>query len=376
MTRRRSWSAVLAALVFGASGLLIGYLLAPLPPVDLPAATRVYAADGRLLTRLGIQDRVPVPLDEVPLHLRQAVIAVEDRRFYRHFGLDPIGIVRAAWRNLTAGELVEGGSTLTQQLARTLYLSQDRTLARKLREALLALKIETHWSKDEILERYLSAIYMGHGAWGMEVAAQTYFGKSVRQVNLAEAAMLAGIIGSPEHFSPHRNRSLAERRQALVLERMVEEGFITAVQAQAARAVPLQLAEPPATRATAPYFIDYVRHVLSRELPAVAADLDRGGYRIYTTIDPELQRAAEQRLREGLGEPTRRDAHGVPQPQGALVALDPRTGYIRALVGGRDYSESSFNRAYRARRQPGSAFKVFVYTAALDRGIPPTATQV
>lgn len=381
MRRKHWWTALLAVVILGSSGWLIGYLLTPLPPPELPQASQVLAANGEIIARIGVENRVVVPLEQMPSYLLAAVVAQEDHRFYRHFGIDPISIVRAAVQNFRAGTIVEGGSTLTQQLARTWYLTMQRTFLRKLEEALLALRIETHFSKDEILGHYLNSIYMGHGAWGMEAAAQVYFGKSVRDINLAEAALLAGIIGAPERFTPHRHPDLARRRQLTVLQRMVEHGYIDPATAAAARQAAIRFAPPPAAgqqglAADSAYFVDYVRSVLRERAPQVAADLDRAGYRIFTTLEPDLQRAAVQRLREGLDVPAAQSQEGLSQPQGALVAMDPTTGYIKALVGGRDFAASPFNRAYQARRQPGSAFKVFVYTAALAAGHPPTATQV
>ncbi|MDR7556630.1 MAG: penicillin-binding protein 1A [Armatimonadota bacterium] len=332
--------------------------------------TRIYAENGELIASLYRENRRIVPLAAIPLTLQQAVIAIEDERFYAHRGVDPRGIARAVWRNLREGQVVEGGSTITQQLARNLFLSQERAFSRKVAEMLLAVEIERRLTKDEILERYLNLVYFGQGAYGVEMAAQVYFGKSARDLTLAEAALLAGLIRAPSVYSPYRNLALARARQALVLQRMVQLGYITPAQAAAARAAPIQLA--PASNAglvgiRAPYFVSFI---LTRLLETYGEDLVyKGGLQVYTTLDPRLQALAEQAVRRGLEAAARRRLNAT---QAALVALDPRTGAIRAMIGGADFARSQFNRAWQARRQPGSAFKVFVYTTAIARGIPPT----
>lgn len=367
-----------AAAVVTALGLLgLGaWLLTPLPPAQVPVATRVYDAQGRLITYIAAQRRVPVAGEDMPLALRQAVVAVEDSRFYRHWGVDPIGVVRAFVRNYQAGRTVEGASTITSQLARNSYLSLERTWDRKIREAFLSLKLEAHMTKEEILTAYLNTIYYGHGAYSAEVAARTYFGKGVAELDLAESALLAAVIRSPGLYSPYLDLQRARERRDFVLGRMVELGYITAAEAEAARAQPIRLAGLEESVPAAPYFVDYVRSLLREHLPHVEADLARGGYEIHTALDLDMQRAAEEAFARHLGSVSHRDAQGIAQPQGALVALDPRNGHIKALVGGRDFRESQFNRATDARRQPGSAFKVFVYTALVDQGIPLSATQL
>ncbi|MDR7481736.1 MAG: penicillin-binding protein 1A [Armatimonadota bacterium] len=332
--------------------------------------TRIYAENGELIASLYRENRRIVPLTAVPLVLRQAVIAIEDERFYTHRGIDPRGIARALWRNLREGAVVEGGSTITQQLARNLFLSQERALSRKVAEMLLAIEIERRLTKDEILERYLNLVYFGQGAYGVEMAAQVYFGKPARDVTLGEAALLAGLIRAPSVYSPYRNPGLARARQELVLQRMVQLGYITPAQAAAAQAARIALA--PASNAglvgiRAPYFVSFI---LTRLLETYGEELVyKGGLQVYTTLDPRLQALADQAVRRGLEAAVRRRLNAT---QAALVALDPRTGAIRAMIGGADFARSQFNRAWQARRQPGSAFKVFVYTTAISRGIPPT----
>ncbi|HEY8394142.1 MAG TPA: PBP1A family penicillin-binding protein, partial [Thermaerobacter sp.] len=310
--------------------------------------------------------------EEIPQHLRQAVVAAEDARFYHHHGFDPIAIGRALVRNLRAGKVVEGGSSITQQLARTLYdLSLRRTLSRKSREAFLTLKLETRFNKDQILNMYLNQVYFGRGAYGVKVAAREYFGKPLESLTLAESATLAAFIRGPEIY--WRDPERARGRRDWVLERMAELGMISREEARRAQAEPLRLRPPGEAGRAAPYFVDFVRGRLTRELPEVASQLATGGFRIYTTLDLDMQRAAQEaaaRL-DTLVAPLE-EHDGVPQPQVALVALDPATGGIRAMVGGRSYEDSRFNRAVYARRQPGSAFKPFLYTAVLAAGEPVT----
>ncbi len=337
------------------------------PPCE---ATRIYASNGELIASLYRENRIFVPLSQIPLHLQQAVIAVEDAGFYQHRGISLRGIARAMWRNLLAGELIEGGSTITQQLARTLFLSQERALSRKIAEILLALEIERRLTKEEILERYLNQVYFGQGAYGVEMAARIYFGKSVGQLTLAESAMLAGLIRAPSLYSPYENFQLAKRRQIIVLDRMVESGYITPEEAEKAKQEPVRLVE----RANAgligiraPYFVSYI---LPQLLERYGEDgVYCGGLQVYTTLDVRMQAVAEKAVRLGIDEAKRANLRIT---QGALVAIDPRTGAIRAMIGGYDFRKSQFNRAWQARRQPGSAFKPFIYVTALANGIPPT----
>lgn len=348
----------------------------PLPQPTVPVASRVYDASGRMAARVFVENRVVVPLSEIPRHLRDAVVAVEDHRFYRHFGVEPLGILRAAVRNLAAGEVVEGGSTITQQLARNLYLSQARTVTRKLHEVFLAVSLEAHLTKDEILERYLNQIYLGHGTYGVEAASLFYFGKHVRDLDLSECALLAGVVRSPETLSPRRNPEAAVARRNLVLDLMAKYGFLSPGEAAEAKKQPLRLGRAPLEQDGCSFFVQHVIEEISRQIPGLTeAELARGGYGIYTTMDLDMQLAAEAAIKEGLSFAAP-DPRGVPQPQGALVAMDPGSGYVKALVGGTDFDKSNWNRATKAVRQPGSAFKPFLYYAVLARGYPPTAQQV
>lgn len=355
------------------------FAFVPLREPQIPVSTEILDVSGNLIGRLYEQNRIQVSAAEIPRDLKNAVVAVEDSRFYSHFGIDPYGIARAMYRNIRAGRLVEGGSTITQQLAKNLFLTPKRTLSRKILEAVLTLKLEANYSKQEILGMYLNQIYLGHGSYGVEVAAQTYFGKKARDLTLVESAMIAGLPRGPEYYSPYRNPDAALERRNFVLDRMAELGYLTPELAAAAKGEPIKLAglKPPVREA--PYFVQYLLDYLRSRYPEIAVeggDLYRGGYKVYTSLDLKTQRAAQAAFAAGLGEGTP-DAKGVPQPQGALVALDPSTGYIRAMVGGRDFSRSPFNRAVSARRQPGSAFKPFLYTAVLSTpGFTAGSTQV
>jgi penicillin-binding protein 1A len=452
--------------------------------------TTVYDDGGAPVAQFFVERRVLIPLERIPAALKQATLAVEDARFYSHPGIDAIGIARAMWSNVQAGEVVEGASTITQQVAKMLFLTHRRTFERKLREAILAYRMERVLTKDEILEIYLNQTYYGHGAYGIEAAANVYFGKHVEDVTLAEAALIAGLPKAPTAYSPFNAPERALRRRAHVLRRMAEIGFITPEQEQQAQATPLRLRARQDPVVKAPYFVEHVRRYLEEQYGS--ALLYRGGLKVYTTLDLSLQEAAEVALRRGLmrndqrrgyrgplghldlGHPDKIDweqvrhipwpeepspltalhrrvkavvvgvddrrvqvrwegGEGVipleamlwayspnleldsekrrlrrpgdalrvgdviladivepPEPgrkaqlalaqepvvQGALVALEPHTGYIRALVGGYDFQRSQFNRATQAIRQPGSAFKPIIYATAIQQGFSPAAVMV
>lgn len=336
-----------------------------------PASSQFFDINGQLIaTTQSVENRLPVTLNKIPKNLQSAFIAAEDARFYQHIGVDPKGILRAVWANISNRGVSEGGSTITQQLAKNALLSQEQTLKRKIQEAVLALQIEHQYSKSEILEMYLNHIYFGQGAYGVEAAAEVYFGKNVEDLNLAECAMLAGIPKSPNYFSPATNFKAAKERQAIVLDQMVKYGYIDATTAAQARNTEIKIVSnknKPHTEAA--YFVDYVTQLLIDKYGADAVYKD--GLKIYTTIDLKMQHAAEKAM-EQL--PTNRtDSNGIKQPQGALIAIDPHTGYIKAMVGGR--GNDQFNRAVMAERQPGSAFKPFVYLAAIENGMT-TSTLV
>ncbi len=449
-----------------------------------PVITEVYSSDGELIGRFYKEKRIVIPLEDMPDHLIKAFIAAEDARFYEHSGLDFVGIARAMIKNLTAGKIEQGASTITQQVARSLLLkNMERTYRRKVREAILALQIEKNFSKDRILFLYLNQIYLGHGAYGVEAAAWTYFGKPASELSLAEAALLAGLPQAPARYSPMRHMERAKARQRYVLQRMREEGFITPQEEKEAYAQPIALASnKESVFARAPYFTEYVRQYLLERYGKER--LYGGGLKVYTTVNLKMQEAARKALDRGLRELDKRegyrgplrhlgpdemdayledmalqlegvdltpgkilealvvevndehqearvrmgDTNGVlplsqmkwarkPDPlvpyyhpkaklskvsealqpgdvilvrlvdkkdgnwvvaleqtplvQGALLCMEPGTGKVRAMVGGRDFFESQFNRAIQARRQPGSAFKPIIYAAALDWGLSP-----
>ena len=377
MRRRRVLLLLLTAvLVLCAGGAAVAWRAAH-QPITLPppmASSQILAADGSVLATLhGEQDRVPVPLDRVPKVLRDAVIAAEDARFRDHGGVDLRATLRALWRNLRAGEAAQGGSTITQQLAKNLVTGSEPTLGRKLREAWTAVRIEASLSKDEILERYLNTVYFGGGAYGVQAAAQRWFTEDVDDLEPAEAALLAGLLRAPSALDPVRHPDQALRARERVLDRMLAEGLISEVFASEVRDAPLGVVEePPDWRA--PWFVDHVLDTLQHDeaFAALGADADarldrlfRGGLRVETTLDPVWQAAAERAVREVVHDPA--------DPYAALVAVHPETGELRALIGGRTYGApedpvSRFNLATRARRQAGSAFKPLVLATALMQG--------
>ncbi len=355
----RALPGVLTALLLLWAGAF--YVLAPeLPDTDelvrmsRQARITLLASDGAVLAERGTEGAPYVTLGEISPWLVKAVLATEDRRFYRHFGLDPWGTLRAAVRNLFAGSYVAGGSTITQQLAKNLYLSPERSIVRKLRELFLALWLEARLSKDQILELYLNRVYFGAGAYGIEAAARTYFGKSARDLDLAESAMLAGLLKAPSRYAPTRDLARARARAATVLSLMVEAGYLDAKAAAAARARPAKPVR--GSRRLAARFLDWVLDRLTRQLGK--PDRDRV---VRTTLDRHIQSAAETAVRRWL--------KGRPGLEAAVLVLDER-GAVRAMVGGR-LPTGRLNRAVASRRQPGSAFKPFVYAAALAVGHRP-----
>ena len=355
------WTAIIG-------GGVLGFFALSLPDTnELTRAERrpsvtVLAADGSLLATFGDLFGQPLTLREMSPYLPKAVIATEDRRFYSHFGVDPIGLLRAAVANLTAGHVVQGGSTITQQLAKNLFLTPERNLPRKIRETLLALWLEHRFTKDEILEIYLNRVYLGAGTYGVDAAAHRYFGKSARHTNLYESAAIAGLLKAPTKFNPTRDREKAAARTARVLANMVEAGIVS--ESQVASAVKEGTSRPvvAAARSGARYFADWIAEQLSDFAGTGSGDLT-----VTTTLDPVLQAEAEAAIAETIA----RDGPKAAVSQGALVAMSP-DGAIRAMVGGRDYSGSQFNRATQAQRQPGSAFKPFVYLAGLEAGLRPS----
>jgi penicillin-binding protein 1A len=376
---------VLTLLVVSGAGVAALWAFTILPR-SLPSVTaletlqpllgsKLYDDNDEVITELHVERRFFVPLAQIPQSLRDAVIATEDRRFYSHWGVDPIGIARAVVQNYRRGRIVEGGSTITQQLAKVLFLTPDKSLGRKLREAVLAFELERRYSKDRILEMYLNQVYFGQGAYGVEAAARSYFGKTVSEVNVREAALLAGLPRAPSSYSPFEHAAAAQRRRDVVLRRMAEFGTIKDDEAKRLAKTELGLIPPERRRTTGQYFLDYVQQALEAKY---GADLVfKGGLNVYTTINPAMQLAAEQALRDGLKAVEGRSGKARPgeHPEGAVVTIEAQTGYVKAMVGGYDFLRSEFNRAVQAKRQPGSAFKPFIYIAALEAGLTP-ATQI
>ncbi len=365
------WAAVLSIWGLIGAASLIGYTVATMPQLDdwkvpaRPPNVEIVDANGTLIANRGDTGGEEVRLKDMSPYLPEAVVAIEDRRFYHHFGVDPIGLTRALVTNLVAGTVVQGGSTLTQQLAKNLFLQPDRKLERKLQEAVLALWLEWRFSKDEILEMYLNRVYLGAGAYGVDAAAERYFGKSARDVNLAEAATIAGLLKAPSRYAPTNSPELAAQRAKVVLGAMVDEGYVTRKEADNAAVVGAPSA-PTRSGDAANYVADWVMDLLPGYVARYRSDIV-----VTTTIDARMQAAAEAAVRTTLD----KEGAKYKASQGALVAVD-NDGAVKALVGGKDYATSQFNRAIEARRQPGSSFKPFVYLTAIEHGFTPDSIVV
>ena len=324
------------------------------------SVTRVYSADNVLLAEIFVEKRHPIPLGEIPQDLKQALIATEDRAFYQHSGVDLKGILRASVKNIVVGRFAEGASTISQQLAKTLFLTPRKELIRKVKEAFLAFQLERRYTKDEILALYLNQIYFGSGAYGVESASRIFFGKSVMDLSLAECALIAGMPPAPSKYSPWVNRDLALKRRAIVLGQMKAVGYITSESYDAAMVEPLALSRSK-DAVKAPYFVAYTKAILEKMFGS--SQLYKGGLHVHTTLSHDLQMAAERAVSEGLSaleKRMKRNRIPEPEPQSSLISLDVNSGAILAMVGGKDYSKSPFNRATQALRQPGSAFKPIV----------------
>ncbi len=393
MTRSRFYlGALLLLLIAAGDAYVLRRLLAGLPNIHAleeyaPSLTsRVFDCKGDVVAEFSIEKRALLSLAKIPVDLQNAVIAIEDDQFFKHWGISPRGILRSAFANLLAGRVRQGGSTITMQLSRQIFLTRQRKFVRKIREILLAIEIERNFSKPEILQFYLNQVYFGEGAYGVQSAARNYFGKEVGELSLADCALLAGIVQAPRGNSPFLHPEQAHRRRAAVLNRMFEEGMITKSEHEAALLEPVPLSKPIGQETQAPYFVEHVRKRLEARYGYNA--LWRGGLKIYTTLDLGQQKIVEGAMEKGLSafdesarkewERKLKDAafmlDAAPEVstspptkiQGAFALMDVKTGAIRAMVGGRD---SMFNRAVQARRQPGSTFKPFVWAAALDSGM-------
>jgi penicillin-binding protein 1A len=398
-----TWGAILFLLVLSLAATIVAYntykkdlpSLAQLHNIEPSLVTKIYSADGKIIKEFYTERRIYTPLEKMPPHLIDALLATEDRRFYHHWGVNLLSLCRAFWDSFWSGQRIKATSTITQQLARTLFLTPERTISRKIKEVMTAVKIERNYTKEEILELYLNQSYFGKGAYGVQAASQLYFGKNVEELTISDCAILIGIPKNPSRYSPLTNPDLALRRRNIVLEAMRDFGKITKELADSLKSLPLEIHPTPTPLGEAPYFTEMVRQYLEKKYDEDA--LYRGGLSVYTTLNSELQKAAEEVLLTELqmlqhnmekthslrdtsytlvvidssGEkPVRRRVY--KQIQGALVALDNKIGDVLALVGGKDFSQSQFNRAVQALRQPGSGFKPFIYTAAIDNGAKPT----
>ena len=327
-------------------------------------ASRIYDRNNRLVGQIYLEKRTLVAYKSIPPDVVKAFVAAEDANFFRHSGVDYFAIARAVLKDVLSGGFAQGASTITQQTVKSLFLTPEKSISRKVKEIILAYRIERKLSKEEILYLYLNQIYLGEGAYGVEAAAHTYFGRGVSTLRLAEGALLAGLAQAPNRYCPRTHLDRAKARQRYVLRRMAEEGFVAKEESEKAYNARLVLAPPPTFRSKAAYFLEYVRVYLQEKYGPEA--IYKNEMKIYTTIDERLQEAAFDALREGVRRMEERNRYkGL---QGALLVIDPRTGGILSMVGGVDFAASQFNRALQARRQPGSAFKPVIYAAALDKG--------
>ncbi len=359
-------------------GILAGFFLAlthDLPQISSlenfrpSAVTRIYSSDKVLIAELFAEKRDPVTLKVIPEYLKKAIITTEDRNFYTHSGIDIKGIIRAIIKDIWAGKFVEGASTITQQLAKTLFLTPQKNLARKLKEAFLAFHLERRYTKDEILELYLNQVYFGSGAYGVESAAKIFFNKSVKDLTLAECSLVSAMPKAPSRYSPLVNRDLSIKRRNIVLKQMLETGIINETEYNNALNETLNLSKKNKNSLKAPYFVEYVKDFLENIIGS--SRLYKGGLTIYTTLSYELQKTAEDAIAKGISDlELRMKQQGIinPDPQSALVCLDIQSGGILAMIGGKNFYKSPYNRATVARRQPGSAFKPIVYAHAMEKG--------
>ena len=371
---------ITALMVFGMASYF--YFTHDLPSIETlknykpSAITKIFSEEGEVIGEFFYEKREVVSLDRVPNHLIQAFVSGEDARFFQHKGLDYLAILRALYRNIFSGEIVQGGSTITQQVVKSLLLSPEKKFARKIREAILAYRIEKYLTKEEILFLYLNQIYLGHGAYGISAAAENYFGKTIEELNLAESTLLAGLPQAPSKNSPYQHPQQAKKRQLYILNRMVEEGFISSTEMNKIAKTPyiIRAKDKPSIE-KAPHFVEYIRRYVEEKYGKDA--LYKNGLQVFSTIDLQFQKAAQEAVELGLKEIEKRGKYpsvAMPlTPEGALICFDLETGYVKVMVGGRDFRKSQFNRAIQARRQTGSAFKPIIYASALDKGYTPAS---
>jgi penicillin-binding protein 1A len=368
MIKKITIGLIIFSALIGIMGGFLYWVISDLPNIKLLEeytpleSSRIYSSDGKIIAELYLERRTFVPHYQIPDHVKKAFISVEDIRFYNHPGVDLIGILRALWHDIEAGGIVEGGSTITQQLARMLFLKPDRSIKRKIKEAALSIQIEKHYTKDEILGMYLNQAYFGTRAYGIEAAAQTYFDKSARDLNIAEAALLASLPKAPSVYSPFKDTRKARERRTMVLKQMLNHKFITKAQYEEAEKISLP-STPHFRKYDTPYFIETLRQSLEAKY---GNELYTSGYKIYSTLDFRMQQIAEESVKRGISSIEKRVKSGV---EAALIAIDLRTGHIKAMVGGSNFWKNQFNRATQALRQPGSAFKPFVYITAIENGM-------
>ncbi|HSB30527.1 MAG TPA: PBP1A family penicillin-binding protein [Candidatus Sulfobium mesophilum] len=361
---------VLVGALFGTIGGFVYWALSDLPRVNaieeyVPAeSSRVYSSDGKILAEFYYERRTFVPHYKIPDHVKKAFVAIEDVRFYSHPGVDFIGILRALVQDIRAGGMVQGGSTITQQLAKMLFLKPEKSIMRKIKESVISLQIERRYTKDEILGIYLNQAYFGTRAFGIEAASQAYFGKPVTELSVGEGALLATLPKAPSQYSPFRNPEKSRERRTSVLNIMLRHKFITSAQYEHALQEPLP-SSPHFRKYEAPYFVELLRQRMEHKY---GREIYTAGYRIHSTIDSSMQRIAEEALERGVKNVEKRVKSGI---QASLIAVDIHTGHIKAMVGGFDFWQNQFNRATQALRQPGSAFKPFVYCCALENGMSP-----
>ena len=334
------------------------------------SATRLYADDNALFAELFVEKRIPIPIKDMPVNLRNAFIAIEDVRFYSHSGFDLRGIARAAYRDLTRQGMSEGASTITQQLARNLFLTPTKSMKRKIEELMLAINIERNYSKEEILNMYLNLIYLGEGAYGVEAASYTFFDKKAKDLSLAEAATLAGLTRSPSKSSPFKNQAKTVERRNLVLKKMLEAGFIRQDQYTVAKAAPLVLAPFKIHENRTGFFVEHTKQTLEDYLPEQEEVLTKG-LNVRTTINLKMTEYAYGAIDKGMKLYQERNPKAQVLPEVALIAMEVKTGRIKVLIGGKDFASSPYNRATQAKRQPGSAFKPIIYLTALEEGMSP-----